>query len=149
VLDRLELADRPAELLAVLGVFDRGVEAPPRASGRLGAQGDEGQFAHSGRVDATQDARIGDGDVVEHHFRDPPGEIEAGHAADLDAGRAGVENAPMRRVRAGGVAVVVVAGGDEHHSGHPGCEHRPDRAVQDDAAVVGRRRCRFPRPGEA
>ena len=43
VLDRLELADRPAELVTDLGVIGGGVRGPVGDAGRLGAEHDRGQ----------------------------------------------------------------------------------------------------------
>ena len=105
VLDRLELADRAAELHPHLGVVRRRVEAPPGHAGAFGRRHDEGQIAHLGRGDPGQQRVRREGDVG----RRRPDPVAAWHrepaatSARRRAGRAGTSHrrpaAPQNRRR--------------------------------------------------
>ncbi len=55
MLDRLELTDRPAELVPDLGVVRRGLDGPVGDAARLGAEQDRCETGHSAAVEAGQD----------------------------------------------------------------------------------------------
>ena len=77
VLDRLELADRPAELVADLGVIGGGVGGPVGDAGRLGPEQDRGQAGDRAPVQPGQQPVRGHGDPVGADPRHRPGEVQA------------------------------------------------------------------------
>ena len=93
VLERLEAADRPAELHAVLRVLHRALEQRLAGADHLGRLHERREL--QGPVDRRLRRRrarptmsdAGNVDVVERHFAQAPGEIDAGHDAHADAGR--------------------------------------------------------------
>ena len=80
VLDPLELADRPAELLAGAGVLGRRVHAPSGPADRLGRQDDEGEVPH-GAGRGVEHPLPGHGRPVQGPRRGRPGQVEAGQLA--------------------------------------------------------------------
>jgi hypothetical protein len=76
VLDRLEAADRLAELLAHLGVVDGDVEAPAGDPGRLGGRERDRGPAHqvSGQAGHGRDVRAGQ---VDPHRTETPAQVDA------------------------------------------------------------------------
>ena len=93
VLDRLELADGPAELHPDLGVLGRRLEAPAGAADVLGRQEDRHQAAHPPVVHPDQPVGGGDVGAVDHDGGHPSGGVQAGQRVDPDPDR--------RRPRAG------------------------------------------------
>ena len=77
VLHALELADGPAELLAVLGVGRRGVDAPGRRARRLGGRQREADLLHVRAVERRElVARRHDHVGRSVDLVDPPGGVE-------------------------------------------------------------------------
>ena len=109
VLHRLELADRPAELLAHLRVGRRGVEAPTRAACALRRHHHRGQHARPLEGDPAQHARRM---APDPHGSHAPGRVEARQRRDVDVTGHDVEHTPA------------VVDANEHHAGERGAEHR-------------------------
>ena len=125
VLDPLELADRPAELLAGAGVLGGRVDAPPGTADGFGRQDDERQVPHGARGH------------VEDPLRPPPGPAErprrhrSGRVEAVQLHHFGGVG-PLEHHPAGGVA----HGDRGEHVGHDGTVHqRTDRAGHHERAV--------------
>ena len=114
VLDRLELPDGSAELLAVLRVGRRGVHAPGGAAGRLGGQQRGGQVPH--QAGPVLRAELGSRRLaVETDRGQAPRRVEA--LVLLDGHALGVQRPPA------------VPSGDHDHARRSGAEHRTPLAV--------------------
>ena len=112
VLDGLELADRPAELLADLGVRRGGVGGPARDADGLGGQQRRHQRTRQGPAQVAQHAVVADLDGVGAHMGQRPQRVDALNGLDLQL--VGVEHHPLfaavdgdrqhqhRRLRGGG-----------------------------------------------
>ena len=140
--DRLVGADRPAELLAVLGVLDRHLHRPLGDPGRLGGERDaeRGRRRAGSRPSAGQRVLGGDLDAVEAHRVEAAGQVDRGLRRDGDAVGAALDQ-----------VAAAVGGGDEEEVGARGVHHQHLLAVEDDAVAVGlrlHRRSRRSSPGE-
>ncbi len=125
VLDRLELPDRPAELLADLGVLGSGLHGPVGHAAGLGPEQDRRQAGHRGAVEPGEQPVRGHGDARRAHPGHRAGEVETVQRGDLQD--AGVDRGPD----------LAVAGAhwQDHQVGHAGAEHGGRLAVDDQAAV--------------
>jgi hypothetical protein len=92
VLDRLELADRPAELMADLRVLRGGAGGPVGNPGRLGAEQDSRQAGDRTPVQPGQQPVRGHDRPVGADPGHRPGEVQAVQGRDLEA--AGVDGGP-------------------------------------------------------
>jgi hypothetical protein len=96
VADRLERADRLAELLAHLRVADRHVEAPARGTQHLGGRADrtapqETAQQRSGLAGRAEHGVAGDRHLIELEV-DPPGrQVHALDRRELDSRRGGID----------------------------------------------------------
>ena len=93
VLDGLELADRPAELLADLGVGRRGVGGPAGDADGLGGQQRRHQRPCAAAAQVAQHAVVADLDGIGAHVRDRSQRVDAPHGLDLEL--VGVEDHPL------------------------------------------------------
>ena len=84
VLDRLELADRPAELDPDLGVLGGRLEAPPGPAGVLGGHQRDHDVADPAGGQPRQLPPRRDHDGVHLDLADPPGGVDAGQGHDPD-----------------------------------------------------------------
>ncbi len=94
VLDGLEAADRLAELLAHLGVGDRGVQRPSGDAGGLGRQHGRGQFLDPLLRGANWPDHRGRR-RRQHHPGQRPGEVGGLQRLELHAVAAGVDQQPL------------------------------------------------------
>ena len=126
VLHALELADRPTELLPILGVGGRGVDAPRRRAGRLrGGEGDP-QLLDGGAVEGRELVAGRDHHAIERHLGDAPGRVQrldGGHL-DVVAG----DHAPA--------LPVPDASGHQEKVGDRRAQHRRDGAAEHERTVV-------------
>ena len=119
VLDPLELADRPAELVADLRVRRRGGHRPVGDATGLGRQQGRGQGSHHARPQPAEHPAGGHGQVI---HADPPGragEVESLQRRDLDIG--GIQRHPDW--------LVISDGRDDHQVGLARTGDRPAVAV--------------------
>ena len=93
MLDGLELTDRPAELLADLGVRRRGVGGPARDADRLGRQQGGHQRTGQRAAQVAQHAIVADLDGVGAHMRQRSQRVDAVDGLDLQL--VGVEDHPL------------------------------------------------------
>ena len=114
MLDRLELADGPAELVPDLGVIRSGLDGPVGDSARLGAEQDRCETGHSGAVEAGQDPIGGHQRGVRPQIRQRPDEVDGVNGRHLEIGR--VEQHPHLAVGR--------AGRCDHKVGQRSCKHR-------------------------
>src|SRR5438034_301564 len=98
VADRLEGADRLAELLAHLRVLHGHVQAPARGAQHLGG-GADGAALEQERQGVRRQLRLGgDGRAVERHLRDPRARVQGGQAVRaVGARRRGLHHVHRRR----------------------------------------------------
>ena len=92
VLDRLEAADRLAELLTHFGVGDGGVQSPSTHAGRLGGQHGGGQVLHP--LPGCGGHRCGRC-RGQHHSGQRPGEVGGAHWLDHHTVVGGVDEQPI------------------------------------------------------
>ncbi len=121
VLDRLELADRPAELMAHLGVAGGGGDRPVRDAARLGPEQGRRQRADQGRWQAVQDPAGRHGQPGGPHPAGRAGQVQAVHRRDLQVG--GVHRHPDPLLAAGHR--------QDEQPGLARAQHRPAAAVDD------------------
>ena len=126
VLDGLELADRPAELLTDLGVGRRGVRRPPRHPDRLSGQQRRHQRAGQLAAQVAEHTVVADFDGVRADVRQWAQRI---HTLDrLDLQPVGVEHHPL---------LAAVDGNRQHqHGGLCGRWDRPHFAPDDQAVAL-------------
>ena len=109
VLDRLEAADRLAELLADLRVFGGGLQRPPGQPGSLGSEHGRGQI-----LDAPP--RNGHdicGCIGEHDLSQRAGEVGGGQRLDRDTIGGGIDEQEF-----------VLGGGQQQHPRGIGAQHK-------------------------
>ena len=130
VRDRLVGADRPAELLAVLGVLDRHLHRPLGDAGRLGGKRDAEPVEDGVVVGLGGRQRVlgGDPDAVEADRVEAAGDVDRGRRGDGDAVGAALDQ-----------VAAAVGGGDEEEVGGGGVGDQDLLAVEDDAVAVGAR----------
>lgn len=128
VLDGLELADRPAELLADLGVARRGVGRPARHADGFGGQQRRHQRVRGAHAQVRQDDVVADLHGVGPHVGDGPQRVQAFHRLDLEL--VGAQHHPrlaavdrdgqhqQRRLRGGGDRAELAA--DHQRTALPG-----------------------------
>ena len=126
VLDGLELPDRPAELLADLGVGRCGVGRPPRHPDRLGGQQRRHKRAGKCAAQIAQHPVVTDLDGVRADVRERSQRVDTADRLDLQCG--GVEHHPL------------LAAVDRHrqhqHRGLRGSGHGPHLAADDKTVTV-------------
>ncbi len=126
VLDGLELPDRPAELLADLGVRRRGVGGPPGHADRLRGQQGGHQRAGEDPAQVAQHAVVADLHGIGADMSHRSQRVDAAHGFDLQL--VGVDHHPL------------FAAVDRHrkhqHRRLGGGGHRPHLATDDQAVAV-------------
>ena len=126
VLDGLELPDRPAELLADLGVRRRGVGRPARDADRLGRQQGGHQRTRKHPAQVAQHAVVADLHGVGADVRDRPQRVDAPDGFDLQL--VGVDHHPL--------FAAVDCDGQHQHRRLRRRGHRPHLAADDQAIAV-------------
>ena len=122
VLDRLELADGPPELVADLRVVGGGGHRPVGDAAGLGGQQDRGQRRHRAGRQPAEDPFRGDAQLIRADPAGLAGQVEAVQLRDLHVG--GIHHHPAA------VAILPVqGGGQDQHVGQPGARDRPAGAV--------------------
>ena len=101
VLDRLERADRAAELAADPGVPGRGLAAPGGDACGFGGEQGGGQVADAVRAEAGAETPGRDRHAVEPDGGQVAGEVDRGEAGDGDAGLVQLEDEPGAVLGAG------------------------------------------------
>ncbi len=126
VLDGLELADGPAELLADLGVCGGGVGTPARDADGLGGQQRRHQRPRQRPAQGAEHTVVADLDGVGAHMGQRPQRVDALDGLDLQL--VGVEHHPL---------FAAVDGHRQHqHGGLSRSGHRPHLAADDKAFTV-------------
>ncbi len=123
VLDRLERADRPAELFSLLGVLDRHRERTPRRARGVGREGDRASLPH--RIEAGRAQRQARGPgypcLRERHGEDSPGAVDTELLVDRDARAAALDDEQPR------LGVVGTARRDDEQIGSVGIQDESGR----------------------
>ena len=128
--DRLVGADRPAELLAILGVGDGHLHRPLRDPGRLGGKSDAEPEEDAVVVGLGGRQRVLRGylDAVETDRVEAAGGVNRGRGGDGDTVGAALDQ-----------MATPVGGGDEEEVGRRCVHHQDLLAVENDALPVGAR----------